>query len=374
MSVLENEVRQIVSGRAVENSLVYVQPASHRDATSAPTLIPGVELIRGDSITPKNVEWVWPRYFARGKLHVVAGAPGTGKTTILLDAAARITRGRAFPDETQPVAPGDIVMWSGEDDLEDTLAPRLIAAGADMSRVHFVGAKVDANGNRRSFDPSTDLAQLSAAIHRCLALALVIVDPLVAVSTRDSHKNAETRRDLTPLQDLAVEHNAPVVGIAHFSKGMAGRDPLERLSGSLAFGAVPRIVLGTAKRNAESSILVRIKTTNSKEGDGFAYSIRAATVADEIKTTRIAWLEPIFGSPQDLFAAVEPATDEHGGKQAITFLRDTLGNGSLPKDEIERRANEAGLAMRTVERAMNRAGVESKRIGFGGKAVWSLKT
>src|SRR4029077_12742515 len=106
----------------------------------------------------------------------------------------------------------------------------------------------------------TDMAALLVAIRNLPDLVAVLIDPVVSASPGDSHKNAETRRGLQPLIDLAVERNLAALGITHFTKGTAGKDPIERITGSLAYGAIPRVVWGAAKGESEEGPrkLVRI--------------------------------------------------------------------------------------------------------------------
>lgn len=98
---------------------------------------PEVMLLRGDSIKPEPIDWLWDGWLAAGKLHVLAGAPGTGKSTIAFALAAALTAGRWWPDgKRAPV--GSVLIWSGEDDPADTIMPRLLAAGADPARIYIV--------------------------------------------------------------------------------------------------------------------------------------------------------------------------------------------------------------------------------------------
>lgn len=164
-------------------------------------------------------------------------------------------------------------MWSGEDDPADTLLPRLLAMGAEPARVYFVtGARI---GNElQSFDPARDMAQLLVEAERIGNVRLLIVDPVVSAVAGDSHKNTEVRRALQPLVDLGASLGATVLGISHFSKGSAGRDPTERVVGSMAFGAVARVVLCAAKvkrreDKGDRRILVRSKSNiGPDEGGG----------------------------------------------------------------------------------------------------------
>jgi len=206
---------------------------------------PDFALVSAESVTPEAVRWLWPDWLSLGKLQLLAGSPGTGKTTIAVSLAATVTRGASWPDGGQ-AAPGDVLIWSGEDGMADTLLPRFLAAGGDRRRLHFVG-DVNESGQSRPFNPATDLQRLIDATRYMRDLKLVVLDPVVAVITGDSHKNSETRRDLQPLVSLAEQLDVAVLGITHLSKGSTGREPMERVMGSIAFAAVARVVLATVK-------------------------------------------------------------------------------------------------------------------------------
>lgn len=334
-----------------------------------------LELIDAAGIQPMPTRWLWPGWLARGKLHVVAGAPGSGKTTISLAIASAITRGAALPSGWCPER-GSVLIWSGEDDPADTLVPRLLAAGADLRQVRFVGDVHDRSG-ARAFDPAYDVAALAEASAGMRDLSLLIVDPLVSAVAGDSHKNAEVRRGLQPLVNLAAERGVALLGITHLSKGTQGRDPLERLTGSLAFGALARVVYGTARQQAEDGELrrftfARIKSNIGPDGGGFAYSIEHIEIEGGISTSKVMWGDAVEGEARELLA--EPVNDEGNAeaRSAIVFLRDLLATGALPVKTVRKHADESGFAWRTVQRAMRAAGIESKRGGFGLPATWSL--
>lgn len=346
-------------------------------APPAATDAPRVELIEAASVKPEAVRWLWPGWLARGKLHVLAGAPSTCKTMTALHWASCISAGRAFPGGHRP-APGRVVIWSGEDGIEDTLVPRMLAAGADLSRVQFVGQVHDA-GQRFAFDPARDVPLLTDALAGSDDVALIVVDPLVSAVSGDSHKNAEVRRSLSPLVELAERMNAALLGITHYSKGTTGRDPLERVSGSLAFGALARIVYGTAKRKPEGDdttqggfILARCKSNIGPDGGGFAYASEVISVAGGIDACRVVWGAPLEGTARDLLAEAEAQPEDDDRQDAAGFLRDLLSDGPASRIHVEDAARKAGIAWRTVQRAMKEAGVTSRRDGFGKPAVWSM--
>jgi putative DNA primase/helicase len=204
-----------------------------------------VEIVNGAAVTPAPITWQWDGWLAAGKLHILAGAKGTLKTTLAIDWAARITSGGLWPDGTR--APnGHVLIWSGEDDFDDTLLPRFLGAGGEAERFHYVKGTT-ANGRQRPFDPARDMPGLMESAQAISNLQMMIVDPIVSAVAGDSHKNAEVRRGLQPLVGFIAGKKCSGLGLTHFTKGTVGRDPVERVTGSLAFGALARIVLVTAK-------------------------------------------------------------------------------------------------------------------------------
>lgn len=236
--------------------------------------LPVVRLTCAANIKPEPINWLWDGWLARGKLHIFAGQAGTGKTTIAMALAATVSTGGCFPDGFQcPV--GNVLIWSGEDSAKDTLVPRLMAAGADLQHIHFID-DVQHGNESRSFDPATDISAMLGAAARMGDIALLIVDPVVNAVAGDSHKNGEVRRALQPLVEFGEKLGCAVLGISHFSKGTSGKEPLERVSGSLAFGALARIVLATAKiTEGETTrrIFCRAKSNIGPDHDGFEYDV-----------------------------------------------------------------------------------------------------
>lgn len=344
---------------------------------------PEVKLIRGDSIKPEAIDWLWDGWLARGKLHVLAGAPGTGKSTIAFALAAAITAGRKWPDGIK--APrGNVLIWSGEDDPADTIMPRLLAAGADPRNV-FIVSGTEHKGEHRPFDPAKDMDALRHQAVLVGDVHLLIADPIVSAVAGDSHKNTEVRRALQPLVDLGAMLGCAVLGISHFSKGTAGRDPTERVTGSIAFAALARIVMATAKGEGDDPrILARAKSNIGPDSDGFEYGIGLTEVPGYpgIVASRIEWGAPVTGSARELLGTAEEVPDESGddaGAKGTTdeagdWLREVLKAGRVPAKEIQKLGRENAFAWRTLQRAKDRIGAKSERDGFGKGATvyWVL--
>ncbi|MET3371805.1 hypothetical protein ABIC89_000846 [Variovorax boronicumulans] len=158
------------------------RPAAAAAAPSvAPLALPdGVVLTRASTVKVTPVRWLWQDWLAQGKVHLLAGAPGQGKTTIALAFAATVSAGGRWPDG-RSCPPGDVLVWSGEDDPADTLAPRLMAMGANLERVHFVeAARID--GELLPFDPARDMLALHAAADQIGDVRLLVVDPIVSAT------------------------------------------------------------------------------------------------------------------------------------------------------------------------------------------------
>jgi putative DNA primase/helicase len=308
-----------------------------------------LQIKSGGDYRMRKVDWIWPGWLARGKFHVLGGQKGAGKSTIAFDLLAQITVAGKFPDGTR--APlGDVLIWSGEDDIEDTILPRIVAAGGDRTRARFVD-KIAIGGKIRAFNPAIDMPALCDALQKFPDLVAALIDPIVSANANDSHKNAETRRGLQPVVDLARERNIALIGITHFTKNTQGQDPIERITGSLAFGAIPRVVWGAVKGDNEDGPrkLVRIASNIGRSGGGFEYLLRQDPLLDhDFSAQRIIWGKWLDGSALELLETRQ----EKGKKlQAIALLDTILVNGPVPMTEIKEAAAANGISWPTVERA-----------------------
>ena len=174
---------------------------------------------RAGNIAPEKVEWLWPGRLARGKHTCIAGEQGAGKSTLSISIVAAITTGGSWPcgEGRSPIL-GNVVILSAEDGAADTIVPRLIAAGADLDRVHIISAVRNGNG-RRTFNMQTDIELLERKIAEIGDVAMVIIDPVSSyLGKTDSHKNSEVRGVLEPLADMADRTRVAVLSITHFSK------------------------------------------------------------------------------------------------------------------------------------------------------------
>ena len=342
---------------------------------SAPSAIQNsVILVCGNTLTPKPVAWLWQDWLALGKLHILAGAPGQGKTTIALCMMATVTIGGRWPDGTR-CAPGNVLIWSGEDDPADTLLPRLIAMGADRDRVFFVqGARI--NDEVVPFDPARDLAQLLAAVERIGGIGLLVVDPIVSAVTGDSHKNTEVRRALQPLVDLAASCNCAVVGISHFAKGGQGSDPTQRVVGSVAFSAVARVVMVAAKVKGENGedarILARSKSNIGPDNGGFHYRLEQVEALPGIQASRIAWGKAVEGTARELLTDPDEQEEDTSNDAAEMLRAELTAETWTNVDTACQPLKAAGFSKKQIWIASKKVGVIRRKGGMKEGWYWRL--
>jgi AAA domain len=207
-----------------------------------------VVLTPASAITPERVRWLWRRRLPLRGLSLIAGEPGLGKSTLAVELAALVTRGRL--DGDLHGEPRDVLVATAEDHFASVVWGRLVAAGADLDRVHRV--HVDNGHGEELLTLPDDVAGIEAGCVDLLLkkrrVGLVVVDPVAAfIGARiDTHRDASVRRVLAPLAGLAERQRLTVAGIAHLNKDAAAK-LLSRVGGSVAFGAAPRSVLAFAR-------------------------------------------------------------------------------------------------------------------------------
>lgn len=341
--------------------------------------VDGIILTRAADIKVEPIQWLWDGWLAKGKFHILAGAPGTGKTTIAMAFASIVAEGGCWPLGYGRLSqPQSVLIWTGEDDLADTLVPRLIAHGADLKKIHFIEG-IRENGKYLSFDPATDIDVLSAEAKKIGSIGLIIVDPVSSAVSGDSNTNSDVRRNLQPLVDLGFALNTAVLGITHLTKGTVGRDPLERVTGSIAFTAMPRLVLIAAKVEVggiERRMLARIKSNIGPDDGGFYYDFTHHKLLghEGVTASRINWMGSVEGSALELLA--EGSVRNQGSsslEEAENFVTLTLKHGPMPSTELKQLAKNSGIAERTLERARQKLGIKSYRDGNETGSLWKCR-
>lgn len=331
-------------------------------------------ITRFSDVQPEEVRWLWPGYLPLGKLTVLDGDPGNGKSTLTCDLAARLSSGRAMPDggASDRGGPAGVVLLSAEDGPADTIRPRLDAAGADVRRVALLECAVD--GERERAVTLADLDLIAAAI-AAVDARLVVVDPLMAYLDRgtDSYRDQDVRAVLAPLARLADRTGAAIVVIRHFSKAQHA-SALHRGGGSIGIIGAARVGLVVAPDPDEPDgprrVLAVGKSNLAEKPPALAYRlVEAANGA-----ACVVWEGATRHTAADLVA--QPADSEERGAldEAKEFLRQALAGGAMSANAMLAAAKRVGIAERTLKRAKRALGVESRRGGFGkdGGWVWAL--
>jgi putative DNA primase/helicase len=335
-----------------------------------------VKIRCGADIKPLAVDWLWPGWLPAGKLTILAGAAGTGKTTLALGLGAVITTGGRLPDGAASSKVGNVLVWSSEDVADDTLVPRLIASGADLARCHFIEGIVQ-HGESVPFDPSQDIPELHRAVERIGGAGLLIIDPIVSAVAGDMHRANDVRRSLQAVVDFAEAHSCAVIGITHFAKGGAGKAPQDRVIGSQAFGALARMVLVTAKEEGSSRrVLARAKSNIAPDDGGVAYSLDLVTIEGGIAATRAVWDGIIEGTAREILGNVEHDDNDEDAdsrRDLERMLVDLLAEngGKMPAKQVKAEVSDAGYSWTAANRAKEKAGIESAKEKGTTKGVWT---
>jgi putative DNA primase/helicase len=351
------------------------RPSGPGQASTAKGPVGSYETTCLADVEPERFEWFWQDRIALGKINMIAGHPGLGKSQIAATLTALATTGGAFPDGTN--APfGSVVVVNCEDDLADTLVPRLEAADADRRKVHTLDWIRETAGNeeplRRSFDISRDVELLRQLTEDIGDVVLVVIDPVSAyLGATDSNNNSDVRSALMPLQVFAAEAKICVILISHLNKGSGGNSAISRVTGSMGFQAVPRSswLVGPHPQDETRRVLVPIKNNIGNDKDGFTYRIETTNLENEIVTSRVVFdAEPVLFTADEV---LKPRRDDEGGSdhdesalgRAISFLKEELAGGARPSNAIIEAAKDADIPKRTLERAKGKLGVKSDKVG-----------
>lgn len=347
------------------------------DERSADSLSPGPIVRCAADIEPEAISWLWPGRMALGKIGLLAGLPGVGKSQLTCWLAATVTTGGRWPDGgTAPR--GSVIMIGCEDDAGDTVVPRLLAAGADLQRVHILDWAVDAKSRqRRHFDVQGHIDQLMELVRRLGDARLIVIDPITAYMGRaDTHVTADVRGALAPLQTGAAELGAAVLLISHLTKAVDGT-AMARVTGSGAFVALSRSAYlagyDPSDETRQRRVLASIRCSLAVEPPALAYTVESVMLPSGITTSRVIIdPAPLAVSADDIARATRAPSGDHRSEldDARTFLLGRLADGPQPTADVKAAARAAGIAWRTVERARAALGVESRKDGASG--AWRM--
>ncbi len=318
-------------------------------------------LIRADSIQPSNVAWLWLKRIPLGRITLLVGNAGDGKSFLTMDITARVTTGAEWPDGTTP-DPGSVILISAEDDPADTIRPRLTAQGADLTKVHLL--------QQITLD---DVDTIEAAIKEAEDCKLVVVDPIGDFLVTNANSEIHVRQALQPINELASVFGVAVLLVAHPSKAGA-KSADDRVLGSRAFTAVARAVWHLIRDAEDESrrLLLPGKNNLAPANTGLAFSICGSPARVEWET------EPVDISADDALAALRNRKSKPGPPRtevirASKWLREALAQGPRTANELtDEWTNGHSGSEKTLERAKKELSVKSEKKGDPNCWIWSL--
>lgn len=296
------------------------------------------------SVKQRKIDWLWYPYIPFGKLTILQGDPGEGKSTFILAIAALLTRGKAMPDGYPIDNCQNVIYQTAEDNIADTVKPRLVAARADCSRVAYI---VDEDVTLNFDDPRIEecIMQTNAK--------LLILDPLQAYLVQDTDMNnaGRMRQQLKKIADLAAKYNCAVVIVGHMNKTSSEKN-LYRGLGSIDITAIARSVLMISRDKTDSSIryMFPVKSSLAPEGSSIAFRLD--------KKYGVKWLENYTPTNNE---QEKYTIDKSKQSLAERVISEMLEEYDIRSKDILNKLKVMGISERTANGAKSRLGITSYR-------------
>lgn len=361
-SILEREMRQRVD-----------LPTKNREKSQPRSVTPIVECF--DSIKPEPIQWLWQGRIALGKVSLIVGDPGLGKSLVSTTVAAIVSRGGILPVDNVAAPKGDVVLLSAEDDPADTIRPRLDAANADVQRVHVFKAIresfEDGKESQRLPSLQRDLSVIESVLSSLPECKLFIVDPISAyLGDADSHNNAAIRGLLAPLAEIASRLKIAVVAVSHLNKSV-GSSAMYRTMGSLAFVAAARAsyVVTKDNENPQRRLVLPVKNNLAKDNTGLAYTVATA----ENEAPVIEWEPNAIEVPADQVLSESNSEEERAASGfAVLMLEKILSDGPKSATQVYDDGEAVGLTSKQIRTAQKKLGIVPRKTSFRGEWLWEL--
>ena len=317
---------------------------------------PNLKLINMEQVEVEKIDWLLYPFIPFGKVTIVQGDPGEGKTTMVLQIIAKLTKGEAvlpsgsdepaLEEKTMALEPVNVIYQTAEDGLGDTIKPRLLSAGADCSRVMVI----DDNDQALTMMD----ARLEEAIIKTKA-RLVVLDPIQGFlgADVDMHRANEIRPLMKRVALLAEKYHCAIILIGHMNKNSNGKSSYRGL-GSIDFQAAARSVLivGRIKDEPEIRVVCHVKSSLAPEGKSIAFRLD--------KDTGFEWIGEYDISADDLLSGDNRGQKIHEAKE---FLKEILVSGSVAQTKVAEEAESRGIKKKTLWNAKKELEIESVKIG-----------
>lgn len=317
---------------------------------------PNLKLINMEQVEIEKIDWLLYPFVPFGKVTIVQGDPGEGKTTMVLQIIAKLTKGEAvlpsgsdepaLEGKTMALEPVNVIYQTAEDGLGDTIKPRLLSAGADCSRVMVI----DDNDQALTMMD----ARLEEAIIKTKA-RLVVLDPIQGFlgAAVDMHRANEIRPLMKRIAVLAEKYHCAIILIGHMNKNSNGKSSYRGL-GSIDFQAAARSVLivGRIKDEPEIRVVCHVKSSLAPEGKSIAFRLD--------KDTGFEWIGEYDISADDLLSGENRGQKIRSAKE---FLKEVLASGSVAQTKVAEEAESRGIKKKTLWNAKKELEIDSVKIG-----------
>lgn len=310
-------------------------------------------LTKFQNIKEEKIEWIWPGVIPKGKLSLIIGDPGHGKSLLSVHVAACVSAGLEFPDGTRPET-GNVLMVFCEDEAGDIVRPRLRVAGANLDNITHLEI------SERFMKLDTDIPKIEDAIKQTEA-KLLVIDPISAyLGAVNSWKDDEVRRLLAMVGGLSTRTNCAILCIMHLNKKVSS-NAIDRGMGSIAFSAVARSVFlvgNHPEENDPRKILAPVKTNLVEKAKSMIFRINSS----QDNYPYIEWEgESSYGTKDILMTGVAGTEEDNKLEQAIIFLENQLRSGDKAARLLYEIGVKEGLTEVTIDRAKKRLGIKSVR-------------
>jgi putative DNA primase/helicase len=343
----------------------------------------GIIMVRASDITPQKIDWLRDKVILNGRVTGIVGSPDQGKSLLTADLAAAVSTGAPWPTGSSAGKRGQVIILSDEDHPDDTIVPRLKAAGADLKRVRIIMAVTDGNGAKRIFNLATDLAQVGKKILKMeqdgRPVRLLILDPISAYLGFGDHgldrNNARHIRGLfNELGAFAAKHQLAIVFVLHRPKGRKG-SALMQMAGSYEFAAGPRMsLLVVGEKGTNAHLLVPCKQNLGPSGVGYRYRIKVKKIGNGIKAPYIEFEQASISISADEALAAESGkgASRPTKPDAQAWLLGVLAKGPMRRKSVIKLGARAGFSTRQLRTARESLGVTTTKRHVGSQTVWAL--
>ena len=307
-----------------------------------------LKIISMDEVPVEEVEWLWYPYIPFGKLTIVHGDGGEGKTTLILQLAALLSRGEKLPCDSTERESIKIIYQTAEDGLGDTIKPRLLSGNADCSQIKVID------------ESEATLSMLDERIEKAIAetgAKVLILDPVQAYigANVDMNRANEVRTVLSQLGRIAEQYRCAVILVGHLNKAQGNKSNYRGL-GSIDFQAAARsvLVVGRIKDNPQVRVMAQSKSSLAPEGEPIAFELD--------KENGFSWIGHYDISVDDLLSGI---AKEKKSEQAENLILECLSKGKYPQQVLLKKAQVAGISKRVLDEAKKSLGVKSTKEGNG---------